>query len=232
MLRGVGNLPEPGDQPLHGQVDSSPLNHQGKPHLELLKPPSPFSIFPYTKLQVPKQQCQSPSPPAPAFEPLKPKWRGEYHRRSSTSASGHRGACQNWFASDRSAENRPVREHATEVRCGGGKFGDLCEDKPTQLGAKERWGQEKKGLLKKVYMLCLVTIPALVTPFVHPSPWDHELPSWEVTAVLLSSLGKLACVGALECSGASWKLCSLSRTWRGAGHRNRGSLWASEALYL
>ena len=52
------------------------------------------------------------------------------------------------FPSDRSAENRPVRAHQ---RSGVvvEKFADLCcEDKPT-LGAKERWRQRKKGLLKK-----------------------------------------------------------------------------------
>lgn len=51
------------------------------------------------------------------------------------------------FPSDRSAENRPVR--ASQRSGVVVKFGDLrYEDKP-MLGAKERWRQRKKGLLKK-----------------------------------------------------------------------------------
>ena len=61
-------------------------------------------------------------------------------------------------------------------------------------------------------------------PVVHPSPWDHELPSQEVTAVLLSSLGKLAAhVGALCVQEPFGNACSLSgQDMRGAGHRNLG----------
>ena len=111
------------------------------------------------------------------------------------------------------------------------KFGDLCcEDKPT-LGAKERWRQRKKGLLKKSL---LGDHPCPGDSVVHPSPWDHELPSREVTAVLLSSLGKLAAhVGALCVQVPPGNSCSLSeQDMEGSWSQERGSLWASEALYL
>lgn len=91
------------------------------------------------------------------------------------------------------------------------------------LEPKRDGDREGRGFSRDLYAF-LGDHPRPGDPVVHPSPWDHELPSRELTAVLLSSLGKLAAhVGALHVQVTLGNSCSLSRQdMQEAGHRNLG----------
>ena len=217
----MGKLPRPGIKPLHGHMDSSPLNHQESPILSFLNHHLPSPSFP-----TPNSRCQSnnaePSPPFSSF------WTSE------TQVAGGIPQEEQYLSMWAPWSPSELASHQTGV-LRTGRWGhargqvwwwslETCAMRTSLCLEPKRDGdRERRGFWRSLYAL-LGDHPHPGDSVVHPSPWDHELPSREVTDVLLSSLGKLAAhVGALHVQVPPGNSCSLSeQDMGGAGHRNVG----------